>query len=1612
MSLKFAVRFYVAMIVMGIAVAAQSQAIQTGIPTWAASDSNGPDVINLGNLNIFLNIPVMSKQGRGISLTYNLAYNSSLWYPVTSGSSTTWQPITSSGTYWGWQGLAPAGQSEIAYTMTYTTSKCPPENSPLQVWSFGGLRYIDPLGTVHYFPGGGQYVQSNENCGATTGPDPAGVNTSVATDGSGYQASYTIGRGALGITVRNRRGTLIEAPVVENSGATGSLAEEDSNGNEITVSNGQYTDTTGNVSMSVIGTAPSNTTLTYNLPNNQTATYTVSYKTYTVATAFGCSGIGEYGATSVSLVDRVTLPDSSYYQFLYESTPGMSGDVTGRVASVTLPTGGTISYQYNAGGCNGSSGMNADGTAGGLVRTTTDGTRYYTRATIGTNAYSTILQNEKSNQTYYAFSKDAFYGNLHTTDQKVYEGSTTSGTLLEQVLTCYNGASGSGGDCDGQSVTEPITAANVTSSYNGDTQLLTKTTLDSTGTVVTNTAYYSGSTLLEQIATPYTVTNGIYELNSSTTTDGSGNQVAQTTYTYDQTTPTSTSGLPQHTSVAGARGNLTTTLVTVGGSASPLTTTTVYYDTGQPVSTTAPGGFTTTYGYDSTQTFTTTTTLPTPSSGVQISTSAAYDVNSGALTSETGANSGQTYTIQYDELLRPTTVTTPEGGQTSYTYTPNQVGVVTKMSSSQSSNQETFLDAYGRTKRVAVYNGYNWYLTDSCYDASGLLQYQSVPYSSSSENPWSSACSTSNAIQYTYDALGRKTNVSKPDGSSVAMTYGGRAVQTTSSNGISRITQYDVLGRITSVCEISSGAGVLGTSSFGPSTCPSDITGKTGFVTTYAYNYSSGIGTTTVTQGAETRLFKADLAGRTTSTTEPEAGTATFAYQYNTTGLQVTRIRPKANQTTASVTTATTTQFDSLGRPISITYTDGTPTKTFGYDYFTNGSPRGYSIGQMTYANTTVSSGLIEQEGFTYDIMGRVSQLAQCLPGWCGGTQTIALNYTYDLASDPATTEFSTVLGNSSYSTLTYTYNLAGQNTYISSTLGSGTNGNNYYNTNPATMTPFGPQLEETGNSLFTSYLHDVMGRVSSAYTCANSSQTTCSGGSVVYAYTKTVQGSQLQQAADSILGPARQFGYDAFGRLQSVSTVPGASPAFGMTFAYDGYGNRWQQNITTGSGPQPQLNFNTANQVSSYQYDAVGNLINDGTNTYTYDAENQLLTIEGGSTATYEYNALNIRDYAVSGGQTLRFGTNLNGQRVTTWNSAGALTNAQYYANGKPYAFWSSSDSNIHFEHQDWVGSERVRTTSNGTVEGTYGNLPFGESASSTGNDLALNHFAQLDEDVNQTTELSHAMFRDYHATSGRWMSPDPYSGSYRANNPQSFNRYSYALNSPLSNLDPSGLTCVDGGAFDNGDGTLTPIIADDGDGLGCAQAGVAPGESGSGDDDGGWDENPGSGYDVNCNCDDSTSTDTSSTTGTLNGNGNNSTGNIGPSAPSNFQLASYNPLNPCSTANPNNLDYSTTNAQQHILQNHSPGGKGPSFYVGDWTAISLFNQATLTQGSLAPSQFQRTGTYTLQWTAPPLPWPLSVIWPGPYIGYGQTGQKTGTNRLVVKTNCSTVITSYPVTP
>ena len=68
----------------------------------------------------------------------------------------------------------------------------------------------------------------------------------------------------------------------------------------------------------------------------------------------------------------------------------------------------------------------------------------------------------------------------------------------------------------------------------------------------------------------------------------------------------------------------------------------------------------------------------------------------------------------------------------------------------------------------------------------------------------------------------------------------------------------------------------------------------------------------------------------------------------------------------------------------------------------------------------------------------------------------------------------------------------------------------------------------------------------------------------------------------------------------------------------YDRYGNRRQQNVTAGAGPQ-QIQFDKGNNRDRNAcYDAAGNKVADGIHGYTYDAEGNVTAVDGGQTAAY----------------------------------------------------------------------------------------------------------------------------------------------------------------------------------------------------------------------------------------------------------------------------------------------------------------------------------------------------------------------------------------------------------
>lgn len=190
-----------------------------------------------------------------------------------------------------------------------------------------------------------------------------------------------------------------------------------------------------------------------------------NYSSKIVETNFGCSGVTDYGrSTQVNqnLVSSISLPDGTSYTITYEATPSPvhAGAVTGRIASVTLPTGGTISYQYT-GSNNGI--VCADGSTAGLKRTTPDSATpwQYTR-TQGTGAaWTTNVTDPQGNVTVLNFQ------GIYETQRQVYHGAA-SGTPLLNAITCYNN---NPNPCTNASnstaITLPMTQLTVLRSLNG-----------------------------------------------------------------------------------------------------------------------------------------------------------------------------------------------------------------------------------------------------------------------------------------------------------------------------------------------------------------------------------------------------------------------------------------------------------------------------------------------------------------------------------------------------------------------------------------------------------------------------------------------------------------------------------------------------------------------------------------------------------------------------------------------------------------------------------------------------------------------------------------------------------------------------------------------------------------------------------------------------------------------------------------------------------------------------------------------------------------------------------------------------------------------------------------
>ncbi len=267
--------------------------------------------------------------------------------------------------------------------------------------------------------------------------------------------------------------------------------------------------------------------------------------------------------------------------------------------------------------------------------------------------------------------------------------------------------------------------------------------------------------------------------------------------------------------------------------------------------------------------------------------------------------------------------------------------------------------------------------------------------------------------------------------------------------------------------------------------------------------------------------------------------------------------------------------------------------------------------------------------------------------------------------------------------------------------------------------------------------------------------------------------------------GVTLNYGYDAASQLTAINYMLGSNTLGNLTYAYDLAGRRTGVGGSYARTGTPQAastaTYNVNNQLTQWKgasltYDANGNLTGDGTNTYTWNARNQLVTISGGASASFQYDPFGRRVSKTIGGTTqyLYDGANPVQELSGTTASANLLTG------GVDEYFQRTDLAGARAFLTDALGSTLALTDSTGTVQTSYTFEPFGNTI--TTGTATTNSFAYTGRELD-STGLYFYRARYYNPSLQRFISEDPLGQQ------GGINVYAYAFNDPVDLTDPFGL-------------------------------------------------------------------------------------------------------------------------------------------------------------------------------------------------------------------------------
>jgi RHS repeat-associated protein len=843
--------------------------------------------------------------------------------------------------------------------------------------------------------------------------------------------------------------------------------------------------------------------------------------------------------------------------------------------------------------------------------------------------------------------------------------------------------------------------------------------------------------------------SGQFATSQQTLVNNAGNKVADTKYFYD--------GQPFGTLTLG---NVTKTRNWKTGS-QWVDTLTSYNAFGLPTTTTDPRGNATTYSYDAYNLYPVSVTNPL----LQV-TQYVYDYSSGKPIQITDANNLVTQTVLdgldrvIEEKIPDPTVPTTLVTKTTYLYTDTSGAVSIQktdhLDGSTSVDSYQYFDGLGRIiqerREAEASNTFN--AKDFTYNSRGLLEKESLPYTSTGSARTVATTDTTLYSTSMYDPLSRPLTTSNILGTT-AYAYDDWKTTITDANGKEKILTSDAYQNLVTVEEKNAGAI---------------------YTTTYKWNLAKRLTKLTDALG-NIRNFTYDGLGRRLTAEDLHAPAdttfGTWTYSYDDAGNPTQSADPKAQ--TINYT------YDSLNRTLTENYT-GTTGTDITYTYDTGIYGKGH-LASATVAGSVASV-------YTHNPNGAVASEAKTI-----SSTTYTTSYTYDRQGNILTLTYPDL------SQAKYLYSTAGYLNKIRRKENGGSfvdvvTSFNYAPTGEVKVTNF-------ANGVSTINTYDA----TKLYRLTNKKATL---GQIKYqnlSYTYDSVGNimQIVDASNTNTAKTLTFTYDDLYRLLSAtSTAAVAGGNFTETYSYDELGNILSKSDlgTYAYAGNTGTNYANPHAVTmiagiTRAYDPNGNLLTDGTNTYTWNYKNQLTnTTTAGGALSYVYDHSGSRQK-----YTTPTSTTITPNRY--YEEEGAIKRCHIYGGDTLLATVEKDGATItpYYVHSDHLGSVEKMTSQAGLVTELNDFYPFGKVRYTEGGVGGDKTFLGKYHDTESGLEYLEARY--YGSKLGQFTSQDPAfldigDRSFKAKyerilavhlaNPQALNSYSYAHNNPVTNKDPQG--------------------------------------------------------------------------------------------------------------------------------------------------------------------------------------------------------------------------------